>query len=159
MSDSRPNGLVPTILTILSALIGALLLGGITWLIVLEMTLGLPVDTRFVTRLPAAILAAFCGLLVGAAVARRAATNRTHLSLFAGLATALGAGTAGAGVAVLITAAYLGTYGQPPPDALGRVLFFVAFPAFAVLGWFCGALLGLVAGLGGGLMLRLVVRD
>ncbi|MGH2441833.1 MAG: hypothetical protein ACRDFX_01550 [Chloroflexota bacterium] len=92
-------------------------------------------------------LALLVGLLVGAAIGRRARRDHFHLRLFAGIASAVGGGIIGSGFAVAITAAYLNTYAQWPDTLKGQMLYALAYPAFGAVGWFAGAAVGLVFGL------------
>ncbi|MGI8968043.1 MAG: hypothetical protein ACR2GA_02925 [Chloroflexota bacterium] len=95
------------------------------------------------------------GFLAGGTIARRGMRDRTNLSKFAALAGGFGGGCTGAAVAVGLTAGYLRAYASWPADVLGQILFVLAIPAFAAVGWFVGAALGSLAGLLEALLLRL----
>lgn len=73
------------------------------------------------------------------------------------MAGGLGGGVLGATVGLLLTAAYLASFGSWPPDIEGEVLFVLAFPAFSALGWFLGFAVGCLAGGVGGSILAILL--
>lgn len=126
----------------------------LTWLVLQPLTAQLPSEQRVVSLAVAVGVAVLAGFLAGGAIVRRAVRRKGRIVLFTGLASAVAGGIMGSCTAVVLTAAYLVSYGHPPADLSGRIIYVLAVPASGGLGWFVGAALGLLVGLTGGALLR-----
>lgn len=141
-------------MTFLGGLFGAALAalpaGLLTWLAAGNLAGS---DRPLLTATIAAV-AALAGLTVGAAISRRFRYQPYRLIVFTGLAASFGGGFVGAVCAAGITAAYLAAYGTWPSGILDQILFVLAIPAFAGVGWFAGAAVGIVVGVASGTILQ-----
>jgi hypothetical protein len=103
-----------------------------------------------------AAIAGITGYIAGSAVCRRATRGSRAVTTFAGMAGAVAGGMFGAIFAVTLTGFYFASYLHWPSDRLDQTLLVLAFPVSALLGMCVGSIPGLVLGLLGGGVLRIV---
>jgi predicted PurR-regulated permease PerM len=101
-------------------------------------------------------VAAVIGYVAGSAVCRRALRGSTQVTTFAGLAGGVAGGLIGSICAVTLTGFYFASYLQWPSDRFQQALLVLAYPASALLGMCIGAIPGLIHGVLGGGVLRIV---
>lgn len=142
------------------ALVGGAIGGGVTtavvWLVGTLALHNLPGGAAAPSLVALLLVAAVSGFLTGAAVARRAARNRQHLTLFSGVAGAVCGAIVGCAGALTLTGAYLASYASWPNDPVDQILVLLAYPAFAGVGLWLGGLAGLLSGWMTGLALGVI---
>ncbi len=141
-------------MTVFGSIVGGVIAAIPVWFLARMTGVNLPAGDRVVLTAVMVGGAVIVGVLVGGAVLRRAWNGARHICMFSTVATGFGVGTICALCVAAITASYLASFGQMPPDLMGRILYVLAVPAFSLLGWFVGALLGACLGLATGTVLR-----
>lgn len=119
---------------------------GSTWVVAGLATRNLPGATANIALVALLGLAALVGYLAGSAIFQRARRSREQLPIFAGLAGGVGGAVVGGAHALVLTAAYLGSYSTWPEDRLDQVLVLLSYPAFGLAGACVGAALGTFSG-------------
>lgn len=141
---------------LVGGILGAFLTSGAAFLLARIGMQNLPGAKGALALAAVLVVAALGGFLAGSAIVLRARRRRDHLVPFSCLAGGVCGGLVGCAYAVTITAAYLSSYSSWPQDRLDQIFVLLSYPAFGALGFWMGALVGLLLGLLAGGTLRLV---